>query len=374
MAWSRKLPSGRYAGNYRDRNGKVRSAGTFTHKRAADRAATIAEDEARKLGWRDPDALERTWGEWCAEWWPTRGVEPSTLLRDASRRDARLTPRWADVPLGAITRHDVRAWAAELAADGLSPATVQRCVHLLSASLAAAVDAEILQSNPAQRLKLTVGQNTKERYLTEEEQAALLEQFEDGSLNHALVVLLLGTGLRWGEGAGLQVQRLDVGRRMLRVAEVWDDSNRQLKAYPKGRKRRSVPVPGWVAETIEPFVRERRGGFVLEHKGQPVDYHNWRSRIWAPAVDRSGIDPATIHDLRHTYASMLIQSGVSLAEVGRLLGHVSPITTQRYAHLVPTPQHSIVDAVRRPARVADVQQGPTTRDDNVLQFRPRASG
>ncbi|HEY8589484.1 MAG TPA: site-specific integrase, partial [Naasia sp.] len=351
----------------------LRSAGTFTHKRAAEKAAIVAEDEARKLGWRDPDAAGRSWGEWCAEWWPTRSVEQSTLVRDESRRDFRLMPRWKDVPLAAISRQDVRAWAAELAASGLAPSTVQRCVHLLSASLSAAVDAEILDVNAAQRLKLTVGQRLKERYLAEDEQAALLEQFEEGSVHRALVALLLGTGMRWGEAAGLQVKRVDFRRGRVRIAEVWDDRNRALKAYPKGRQARDVPLPSWVEQEIAPHL-QGRAGHALTLNGSVLDYHNWRSRWWAPALERAEIGELTIHDLRHTYASMLIQRGVSLAEVGRLLGHKSPQTTQRYAHLAETDDAQVREALPRPARGADVEQTAATRDYNVLQFRPRQRG
>lgn len=360
MGWAEKLPSGRYRALYRDRTGKKRSTGeTYTHKRAAENAATIAEAEAHKVGWRDPSAGLTTWAEWCAAWWPTRGVEPGTAKRDASRRDQHLMPHWATVPLVDITRHDVKAWAAKLATEGLAPATVERCVSLLSASLAAAIDAEILTANPAQRIRIARGEESIQRYLTRDEFGALLAEAPT-PFDQALLSTLAGTGVRWGEGVGIQIPRLDVASANLRVAEVWDESMRRVKPYPKGRRIREVPVPEWTLERIEPVLAARRRGFLFDVNGSPPHASNWHRRVWTPMVERSGIGHVRPHDLRHTYASWLIQNGLPLAEVGRLLGHVSPITTQQYAHLAERPTAHILRALPDPSRGADVGQGITS--------------
>jgi integrase len=374
MAWTEKLPSGRWRGAYRLPDGSKRSAGTFDHKKAAMNAAAAAEVDAAALGWRDPRAGARTWSEWVTEWWPSRGVEPSTLLRDESRRTVHLEPRWKDVPLVDITRHDVKAWAADLLTSGMAPATVQRCVALLSASLVAAVDAEILTANPAARLRLANADNTRERYLTKDEAFRLLDEVPEG-VARGMAAMLLGTGLRWGEAAGATVQRLDRPGAVFRVAETWDDKLKQPKAYPKGRRRRSVPVPDWTLDYLKPLVGRRRTGFIfLSTDETPLDHHNYRRRIWIPAVKRAGLDDVHLHDARHTYASWLIQDGVPLEEVGRLLGHVSPLTTRRYAHLAETPSASVLSALSRPVRGADVGQDAAPTDSNVIQFRRRQTG
>jgi integrase len=373
MAWTEKLPSGKHRGTYRLPDGRKRSAGTFPKQKEALNAAAAAERDAHSLGWRDPRSGLKTWGDWVEAWWATRDVEASTLKRDASRRDHRLMPRWRDVPLVDITRHDAKAWAAELKRDGLAPATVQRCVHLLSASLAAAVDSEIIPTNPAARLKLTAPRALKERYLTNAEQSQLLDELPEGR-DRALVATLLGTGIRWGEAAGLQVPRVDLKRRRLRVVEVWDDSNNLLKPYPKGKRYRTVPIPDWVAVELEQIVGDRKAGHVFTTPdGGPIDYHNWRSRVWAPAVARAKVAPVTIHDCRHTYASVLLQNGVSLEVVRKLLGHESVATSQIYAHLVDD-QDDVVEFLPAPQRGANVGQETTSRDSNVLPFTSRRSG
>lgn len=120
---------------------------------------------------------------------------------------------------------------------------------------------------------------------------------------------------------------------------------RRLKPYPKGRKIRDVPVPPWLSARLEPLVEDRKHGYVfLRNDGILPDYWNWRKEHWDSAAAEVG--SPRIHDLRHTYASWLIQDGASLAEIGRLLGHVSPATTQVYAHLAETNSDHIFASIR----------------------------
>lgn len=348
MPSTETLPSGKYRAIYRVPGGKKRYVkGTFKQQKAALYAAAAAEADAMSLGWRDPKAALRPWGDWCDEWWPSRQVEAGTLKRDASSRDSCLMKRWKEVPLSEITRHDIKAWAAQLQRGGMAPATVEKRVYLLSSSLNAAVDAEIISTNPAFRLKITsAGQSDERRYLTHEEARIFLAQFRppvDDLVNEAAVLTLLGTGMRWGEMVGLQIKRVDLDRQMIRVAEVWDTQSRQLVAYPKGKLQRSVPIPPTLAPYIQGVIGDRRSGHVFLRDGYVLDYSNWRKRFWLTAEANADIGHVRIHDLRHTFASWLLQhptNPVALAEVGRLLGHKSPQTTAIYAHLTEAiPMH-----------------------------------
>lgn len=361
MAWSEKLPSGRYRGVYRDGAGRRRSAGVFSHKAKAEREAGALEVEARKHRWRDPEAYKRPWSEWADEWLRGRQVEASSAQTDASRRRKHLDPRWADVPIGSITRHDVKVWAADMRAAGVGASTVQRAVHLFSASLNAAVDAEVLPANPAARIKLDKGAQAAERFLTHEEYDAIHEQLP--STGDQLVVdLLTHTGLRWGEMAGLHWSRVDLGRGVIRVVETFDHVSNRMKPYPKGKRSRDVPI----AEELHAVLAERRralgagsscevthtagicrsGLVVTTGGGRPLRNSNW-SPTWRAAVEHAGVGHVRIHDLRHTYASWLLQAGIPLAEVGRLMGHVSTATTAKYAHLAELPSQAVLAALKR---------------------------
>lgn len=355
MAYAEQLQSGRFRGVFRapgDR--KKRYTETFTQRRQAIAAAVAAESNSADLGWRDPQAAGRTWGEWKAEWWNSRMIEASTSRAEKSML-IRIEGRWGNVRLADITRHDVREWASSIVREGKSPATAQRILNVFKSSLNAAVDKEILTASPAARLSVPVGEVDTRRYLTREEAEALL-----GAINsphaYGLTSFLLGTGARWGEAVGLQKSRL--GPESVRFAEVWSVAGRELKAYTKSRKIRSVPVPGWVRDRLT----ESSSGFVFSTPAEMIpDHSNWYKAHWLPAVRSSGVD-ARIHDLRHTYASWLLQEGVPLAEVGKLLGHENHATTQRYAHLGEVDSSRILAAL--PSVGPNV--GPTGRSSHSV--------
>lgn len=362
MGWAEKLPSGKYRAVYRDGAGKRRSAGTYTHKAKAIREAGAKEAEARSKKWRDPEAYKLPWGEWAEEWLKARTVEATTERADAVRLRKHIRPKWDDVPLGSITRHDVKAWAAEMRRAGVGASTVQRIVHLFSASLNAAVDAEVIDANPAARIALMKGAQEQERFLTREEFAAVRAQLPTAR-DRLMVELLAYTGLRWSEMAGLHWSRVDLRRGLVRVVETYNETAGQMKAYPKGKRAREVPLTDDLVAALSSLERPKGGNCGVPHaagicrgplvfttdSGRPMRNSNW-SPLWRAAVADAGVGHARLHDLRHTYASWLLQQGIPLAEVGRLMGHVSTQTTAKYAHLAEAPTDAIKLALAAPRK------------------------
>lgn len=335
MAWVRELADGTYRGAYRDAHGKRKTLpGTYRTKPAALRAANAKEEEVRGTRAKDTSI---TWGQWCKTWQSQRHVEESTRRKDQERIDLHLMPRWGNVKLNSIERADVKRWAAELS-ESRSPSTVNRIVGHLTTSLNHAVDQEVITSNPAQGIRHKTGQATHDRYLTKDEVAIICSHLIRPWAN--LTNFLAYTGLRWGEAMGVTERRLSRERGMLLVAEVWDEGGKQVKAYPKGKHRRSVPVPQWLIDGLpdsDPLLPSPRGAI--------PGSRNFR-RALDIAADTAGIERFRIHDLRHTYASWLLQAGIPLEEVGRLLGHTDSKTTQRYAHLADLPSEDVLAALR----------------------------
>lgn len=370
MAFAVATAKGRWRGGYRDGNGKsCWVKGSFPTKPRAIAAAGAGEAEANAPGWRDRSAAKRPYEEWCLEWWGSRVVADTTLIKDLSRVNLHILPRWSGVPIGEIKRRDVTDWAKQLAATSsgrvddfgdtmtLSNATVLNLVHIFSSSLTAAVVEGIIDFNPALRLRLPPAAEAVERYLTHDEYAAVRAQLPTEH-DQLIADLLVKTGLRFGELAGAHVNRLNPLQRSLRVVETWHADVGVIWPYPKGKRIRDVPVP---QDEIDRVLELQRGGTCGQrHKvgrclggllvpsrkaGDPLNVNWWGDRIWKPAVKAAGVEHCRVHDLRHTYASWLIQAGFTLEEIGKLLGHVSATTTQRYSHLLPADHSRVMAAL-----------------------------
>lgn len=387
MPWAEKLPSGKYRAAYRLPNGETRYIkGTFSHKKSAKDAAVEAEGKVKRPGWRDPRVGLTTWGQWHDVWWPSRSIEPQTKSSEESMVRIHIMPRWKDEPLAEITRHDVQAWATSMLTentrlvDGVpdeddpklrKPGTVRRILNVFVSSMTAAVDAEIIPANPAVRIKLPPTEPAPPVFLTREQFAKLSAAIPDQQ-DRALVNFLAGTGLRWGEVAGLHIHNLDLQHGMVTVTDVTDGA--EIKPYPKSRRVRRVPVLQWAVDDLE--VPDATGCGVKHRaartcpsgllfpapRGGVRDDRNFTQRVLQPALEAAELADLgmTLHDLRHTYASWLAMDGTPLGRIADLLGHRSITTTEIYAHFLPSSADDIAHAMRDP-RGANVGQTSTTR-------------
>lgn len=351
MAWVRKNKDG-YVACYRDRAGKQRTVKGRTFKYKPEARSVAEEAETKAQATRTSSAI--TWGEWSETWLSQRTVAPSTATEDGKRINTYLSPRWADVRLSDIAREDLKAWRAEMLKEyetevrgetvkrKRTTGTVNRVLSLMSKSLTDAVDSEVLDYNPARGLTISEGQATHERFLTKDELHNVAAEL---SPRWALLALTMAyTGMRWGEAKahavpGITQKRLDRTRGMLQIAEVWDDKDGELKPYPKGKKPRSVPVPKWLLELLPDD-----GPLLLSPHGAMPQNNNFR-RALNIAADTAKVERFRAQDLRHTYASWLIQAGRPVEEVRQLLGHQSILTTQRYVHLGEIPSDKVLEAL-----------------------------
>jgi integrase len=259
------------------------------------------------------DFVDTYWDDLARHW------KPSTASRNQSAWRLYLKPAFGTMRVADITPADIHRWRDGCA--GADEAKYNRAVPVLASLLKYA---ELLYlrrkgSNPCRGMP-RYRRPPRERYLTPLEYRrignALREDADTHPAQVAIIRLLLFTGARVGEIQNLRWEWVQPPRLVL------PDS----KTGPK-----TIWLNSQALEVIASIQRRADCPFVFPNLGgtKPVILENW----WLPFRRRCAIPDVRIHDLRHSFASTAIMDNVPLATIGRLLGHVLPETTAKYAHL-----------------------------------------
>ena len=290
-------------------------------------------------------------------------IKPRTHELYRSLWTRHLEPSLGGTRLKDITREQARSLFAAKIADGLSRASVMQIVGLLRAILNHAIDDGRVQSNPAVRL----GRFYRGR--TETEATPTVEPFTSAQLAHLFATCdneapawsdflrtAAWTGLRQGELLGLQWADIDFAAGFIHVRRtVAYRKGKLLCGSPKSGRARKVDLASrlaallqarkLIADTDALVAGRGLNPWIFPNTaGVPHDAMNLLHRWWGPLLDAAGMRRARFHDLRHTFASLLIQAGESLAYVRDQLGHSSiKITVDLYGHLVPGANRGAVD-------------------------------
>jgi integrase len=228
--------------------------------------------------------------------------------------------------------------------------------QLLGKSLRAAVDAGLLATNPAERVRLPKIEREEMRFLAPDQVAWLADTIDS---RYRTLVLVGAYGLRFGELAALRRDRVDVMRGRLDVAEtVVEVKGHHHVGPPKTRAgRRAVPLPRSVSTALADHVADLPQDALVfpAPEGGFLRASLFRRRTWHPAVDRAGLTPLRPHDLRHTAVAFWIAAGASPKEVAARAGHTSVVTVpDRYGHLLPGSEERVTDALEAMAQAAKI--------------------
>lgn len=202
--------------------------------------------------------------------------------------------------------------------------------------------------NPARddSLELPRKKKAASRYLTHGEVDAIARAAGKISGQYEVLVLVLAyCGLRWGEATELRASDVDLSRGRISVTRSVAITNKGFHVdSTKSEEFRSVPAPQFLVESLAKHMTDNklRGNAMLfvsragNHLRQPAKDADGK-RWWESALDTAGVDYLRIHDLRHTTASLAVQSGASVKAVQRMLGHRSAaLTLDTYADLFDT--------------------------------------
>jgi integrase len=341
---------------------------------AARRRQARAEAKARRTSGADDLERYRRFDAYLTEIY-ARHVEAEQVR--GAETVARLKAAFANflpLDLAEITSQRVRDWRADRLKAGIARTTIDRDVGVLKTLLTHAVKVtQLLSDNPLREVRpLTKGAErlNSTRFANEDEEARLrstlqardarmrterartnawnaarsrptLSPYPEHFVDHLepMVLVLLNTGLRFGELTHLRWSAVDFRARMLTVDG----------AGAKSRVTRHVPMPDEAIAVLSRWRTRTHAGthdlvFPGAHNRPLVDIKS----AWSRLLRDAGITRLRIHDLRHSFASRLVQRGVSLFAVQQLLGHASPAMTQRYAHLAGSHLAAAVAVLDRP--------------------------
>jgi integrase len=291
-----------------------------------------------------------------------------------------LLPHFGQKDIATITREEVKQLAYGMLAQGKSRNTVMVTLAPLREMFNHAIEDRHVAVNPALGvMRLTKKgkgeQREKVTFLTREEVSVFLETCREHRPDYApLVLLLVRTGLRIGEACALQWGDLDFLNRFIEVRRTY--SNGRIEETPKSSKSRRVDMSQQLTEALKALLVERkketlRKGWgevppwiFLREDGACLTPNYVRMRVWPKLSAKTGLRYVRIHDLRHTFASLLIQNGESLAYVKEQLGHHSiQITVDTYGHLIPGGNKAAVDRLDEPETATIRNLSATTPQD-----------
>ena len=235
-----------------------------------------------------------------------------------------LIPRWGKLKLNEIKQQDVAKWLGEKRAEGFAYASVEKMRVTFHRAFELAVRWNIPggQPNPVKGIPRPKFDNKRQRYLTTTE-AERLQRAVAGSLNPQLkyiVGLLLLTGARKMELLKARWEHVDLERKAWHIPDS------------KTGKGRHVPLSQPAIDLIGQIPKFEKCPWLLpnpETKEPFVDI----KRAWDSARKAAGLPGVRIHDLRHSACSFMINAGIDLYAVGRIVGHADHQSTMRYSHL-----------------------------------------
>jgi len=338
--YTTKAGETRYRVRYRKPDRRQTDKRGFTTKKAAEAFAATVEVQKLTGSYVSPTLGRIKVAELAEEWLDRKkaDLKPSSYRPlEASWRN-HVKPRWGSTRIMDVDLDSVEEWITDMGrtiieADGAvtrkgSGATVVlRAYGVLVGILDMAVKKKRLPANPARTPDNLPTKKRKPRtYLDHGQVQALAIEAKYPTLVRTLAY----TGLRWGETTALRVKDLDLPRKRASVVENAVQVGQDIVVgTPKNDEARQVPIPEFLVFELAALCKDKQPDDLVftDDRGRrlsrPVSFTGW----FAGAIDRAGIPTVTIHDLRHTAASLAISAGANPKALQRMLGHKSAAMT-----------------------------------------------
>jgi len=234
-----------------------------------------------------------------------------------------LKPVFGNQRLDEITLHDVQQFLTSLRSKGYAASTCNHPVRVLRHAISLACKWGTINNDNLIGLSLLREDNHVNNILTDDELKRLVKvlKSDKNKMVSAVCLFLLSTGCRLNEALSSRWEHFDLEHRNWTIPS----------AHSKSRKTRSIPLNLTAIQILESLgTRDKFDHPFIGRRGKRLTTIN---RVWDRLRNDADLPHLRLHDLRHNYASFLINSGRSLYDVQKILGHSDPTVTQRYAHL-----------------------------------------
>lgn len=353
----RERSNGRWEARYRGADGRPRSIYAATRREAVERLRAALSQ--REHGIRPPDG-RFTVAAFLADWLEHSvrpRCRPATVASYEGIVRLYLVPELGRLPLAKLGPEDIQAMLARLSTRAnLSPTTVRYVYAVLRIALGRAAK----QGKTIRNVATLVDPPRKAEREIHPLSAAQVRTFLEsvrGDRFEALYTAAVGTGMRQGELLGLRWVDVNLDAGTLRVEHSLQRGTRTLAAPKTHRGRRQLQPPPFVIEALREHRRRQMadqgdawslsGHVFTTAKGTPLDTRNV-TRYFQLALARAGLPHQRFHDLRHAAATVLIEQGVDLSVVSRMLGHSDLATTADvYGHLTDRMLQTAADKMER---------------------------
>lgn len=326
----------RYYARYKLPDGRWKLEGSWPRKKDAEAKLRIRESEVaageygkkRDISFKDLVAL-------FLEDYVRIKLKPRTIDDYTQVCRDHLIPYFGKRMIATINRGDIQHFIKEQLSNGYSPRTVNKMVTILGKIFAQAIKWEFVRENPARNLDKPRQPRKEMEYLEPEEAKRLMDACELNFLPHIATAVF--TGMRKGERVALLWGDIDFERNFIRIRRSYSDGYlTDTKSFSSNRTVIMSPMLSGIL--MEHKANTGGNPNMLVFLGEDGDYVKPYifNKTLNETLARAGLKHIRWHDLRHTYAALMIAMGENIKYIQCSMGHASITTTlDKYGHLLP---------------------------------------